>query len=226
MKPTDRRAVAYIRVSTSKQGSSGLGVEAQRHAIRRFAEAEGFELLAEHVEIETGKGSDALERRPVLAKALAEARKAKVPVLVAKLDRLSRDVHFISGLMAHRVPFVVVELGVDADPFMLHLFAAMAEKERSMISTRTKDALQAAKARGVKLGSPAIAKARESSLEARKQITAAFDAKVLPVVRDIQKTGVTSARGIARELATRGVETQRGGQWSAVQVGELLKRAG
>lgn len=225
MKPTDRRAVAYLRVSTSKQGSSGLGVEAQRHAIRRFAEAEGFEIIAEHVEVETGKGSDALERRPVLSAALAEARKAKVPVLVAKLDRLSRDVHFISGLMAHKVPFVVVELGVDADPFMLHLFAALSEKERSMISARTKDALAAAKARGVKLGGPAIEKARQSSLETRKAITAAFDAKVLPVVRDIQARGVTSSRGIARELVARGINTQRGGVWTAVQVGELLKRS-
>lgn len=225
MKPTDRRCIAYIRVSTTKQGSSGLGIEAQRHAIQKFAEAEGFEILAEHVEVETGKGADALERRPVLAQALAEARKAKVPVLVAKLDRLSRDVHFISGLMAHKVPFVVVELGVDADPFMLHLFAALSEKERAMISARTKDALAAAKARGVKLGNPAIAEAREKSIEARKQIVAAFDAKVLPVVRDLQKRGFTSARAIARELAARGVSTQRGGEWTAVQVGELLKRA-
>jgi DNA invertase Pin-like site-specific DNA recombinase len=222
----ERRAVAYIRVSTSKQGSSGLGIDAQRNAILRFAEAEGFEILAEHVEVETGKGSDALDRRPVLSQALAEARKAKVPVLVAKLDRLSRDVHFISGLMAHRVPFVVVELGVDADPFMLHLFAALSEKERAMISARTKDALAAAKVRGVKLGSPDIAKAQEASVVARRAIVAAFDAKVLPVVQSIQRSGVASLRGIARELEARGIPTQRGGQWTAVQVGDVLKRAG
>lgn len=128
------------------QGKSGLGLEAQRAAIQRFAEAEGINLVAEHVEIEAGKGADALDRRPVLTAALGQARKAKCPVVVAKLDRLSRDVHFVSGLMAHRVPFVVAELGRDADPFMLHLYAALAEKEHSVISQRTKAALAAKKA--------------------------------------------------------------------------------
>jgi DNA invertase Pin-like site-specific DNA recombinase len=220
----DRRCVAYVRVSTSKQGSSGLGIEAQRHAIARFAEAEGFAIISEHVEVETGKGSDAMDRRPVLAQALAEARKAKVPVLVAKLDRLSRDVHFISGLMAQKVPFIVAELGLDADPFMLHLFAALSEKERAMISKRTVEALQAAKARGVKLGNPDIAAAQKASVEARKGIVAAFDARVLPVIHAIQKTGVTSHRGIARELEARSISTQRGGSWTAVQVGDVIKR--
>ena len=112
-------AVAYYRVSTAQQGRSGLGIHAQRAAIQHFAEGEGIEIIAEHVEVESGKGADALDRRPELAAALAAARKARCPVLVAKLDRLSRDVHFISGLMTHRVPFVVAELGADADPFML-----------------------------------------------------------------------------------------------------------
>ena len=126
-----RPIVSYIRVSTGKQGKSGLGIEAQREAIARFAAAEGLEVLAEFVEVETGKGTDALDRRPKLAEALAKARKAKAPVVVAKLCRLSRDVAFISGLMAQRVPFIVAELGADADPFMLHIYAALAEKERS-----------------------------------------------------------------------------------------------
>src|SRR5271166_833959 len=149
------RAIAYYRVSTQQQGRSGLGIEAQKTAVARFAETEGIEIVAEHVEIETGKGADALDRRPELAAALARARKAKCPVVVAKLDRLSRDVAFISGLMAHRVPFVVAELGLDADPFMLHLYAALAEKERALISARTKAALAAKKASGVKLGTRA-----------------------------------------------------------------------
>src|SRR5271166_2846781 len=144
--------VSYIRVSTGKQGKSGLGIEAQRQAIARFAAAEGREVLAEFVEVETGKGSDALDRRPKLAEALAKARKAKAPVVVAKLCRLSRDVAFISGLMAQHVPFIVTELGADADPFMLHIYAALAEKERRLISERTKASLAAAKPRGVKLG--------------------------------------------------------------------------
>jgi DNA invertase Pin-like site-specific DNA recombinase len=136
--------ITYIRVSTSGQGRSGLGIEAQRHTLAQFARAEGFEIAREFVEVETGKGSDALERRPQLKAALAAARKLKSHVAVAKLDRLSRDVHFISGLMAHKVPFLVAELGPDVDPFVLHLFAALAEKERALISTRTGQALKAA----------------------------------------------------------------------------------
>src|SRR5690349_7003862 len=148
MKP----AIAYIRVSTARQGRSGLGLEAQQAAIQRFCEAEGFEVMTERVEVETGRGADALDRRPELAAALAEAKRRKCPVLVAKLDRLSRDVAFIAGLMAQRVPFIVAELGPDADPFMLHIYAALAEKERRLISARTKAALVAAKAGGKRLG--------------------------------------------------------------------------
>lgn len=222
---TDRRAVAYLRVSTSKQGASGLGIEAQRAAIARFAAAEGLSIIAEHIEIETGKGADALDRRPVLAAALAEARKVKVPVVVAKLDRLSRDVHFISGLMAERVPFIVAELGIDADPFMLHLFAALSEKERAMISARTRDALAAAKARGVKLGNPNIAKARAASIATNKAKAAANAEAVLPIIEAIQKTGATSLRAIAAELTARKVPTARGGDWAAPQVSNILKQA-
>jgi DNA invertase Pin-like site-specific DNA recombinase len=149
---TEGRVTAYYRVSTQAQGKSGLGLEAQRKAVADFAAREGFEIVGEHVEVETGKGADALDRRPVLAAALAEAKKAKSAVIVAKLDRLSRDVAFVAGLMAKGVPFLVAELGADADPFMLHLFAALAEKERAMISARTKAALAAAKGRGGQTG--------------------------------------------------------------------------
>jgi DNA invertase Pin-like site-specific DNA recombinase len=151
--------VAYYRVSTQKQGQSGLGLEAQRAALVQFAEREHFEIVAEHVEIETGKGSDALDRRPQLAAALKAAKRLKASILVAKLDRLSRDVHFISGLMSQRVPFIVAALGRDVEPFMLHVYAAVAEKERALISERTKAALAAAKARGVRLGK-SVRKAR------------------------------------------------------------------
>ena len=145
-----RTAIAYIRVSTARQGKSGLGLEAQQAALARFAEAEDFEIGQTFSETESGKHDD--DHRPQLNAALASARKLGAPILVAKLDRLSRDVHFISGSMKHRVPFIVAELGTDTDPFMLHLYAALAEKERALISRRTKDALAAAKARGVKLG--------------------------------------------------------------------------
>lgn len=136
-------AIGYLRVSTHKQGRSGLGIGAQRNAIDRFAEAEGYTVAEWFTEIETGKGFDALERRPKLREALAAARKLKCPILVSKLDRLSRDVAFVAGLMAQRVPFIVTELGADADPFMLHIYAALAKKERNMIAARTRAALAA-----------------------------------------------------------------------------------
>src|SRR4030081_3287952 len=147
-------AVAYYRVSTKQQQRSGLGIEAQRATVTRFAEAEGLQIVAEYVEVETGKGADALDRRPQLAAALSAARGARCSVVVSKLDRLSRDVAFVAGLMAQRVPFMVAELGRDADPFMLHLYAALAEKERRLIVERTKAALAAKKAAGASLGNP------------------------------------------------------------------------
>jgi len=134
--------------STQRQHRSGLGLDAQRAAINHFAARESLTVAAEFVEAETGKGADALDRRPQLAAALATAKAAKCSVVVAKLDRRSRDVAFVAGLMAQRVPFIVAELGRDADPFMLHLYAALAEKERRLISERTKAALVAKKAAG------------------------------------------------------------------------------
>ena len=141
-------AIAYVRVSTQGQARSGLGLDAQRDAIAAFARREGFRLAQTFEEHESGKGADALDRRPKLAAAIKAAKKAGGPVIVSKLDRLSRDVHFISGLMMHKVPFIVAELGSDVDPFVLHLFAALAEKERSLISSRTREGLKAARARG------------------------------------------------------------------------------
>ena len=123
--------IAYIRVSTDKQGKSGLGLEAQRDAIARFAGSEHLEVVAEFIEVESAKGSDAMDKRPQLAAALRKAKQIKAPITVSKLDRQSRDVHFISGLMTNRVPFIVAALGKNVDPFMLHIYAALAEKERS-----------------------------------------------------------------------------------------------
>jgi DNA invertase Pin-like site-specific DNA recombinase len=142
------RAIAYLRVSTQRQHRSGLGLEAQRATIERFAAGEALTIVTEYVEAESGKGSDALDRRPQLGAALAAAKAAKCSVVVAKLDRLSRDVAFVAGLMAQRVPFIVAELGRNADPFMLHLYAALAEQERRLISERTKSALAAKRATG------------------------------------------------------------------------------
>jgi DNA invertase Pin-like site-specific DNA recombinase len=197
------QAIAYYRVSTQQQGRSGLGIEAQKAAVARSAEGEGIEIVAEHVEVETGKGTDALDRRPELAAALARARKARCPVVVAKLDRLSRDVAFISGLMAHRVPFVVAELGIDADPFMLHLYAALAEKERTLISQRTKAAHAAKKAQGVKLGNPRAAQAAVKAQAAHRASADRFAANVLPIVESIRASGIASHAGIAAALNSR-----------------------
>jgi DNA invertase Pin-like site-specific DNA recombinase len=220
-----RMLVGYARVSTAQQGRSGLGLETQKEALERFAAAEGFTVGRVFVEVETGKGADALERRPQLVAALHEARRQRCPVGLAKLDRLSRDVHFISGLMAHRVPFVVAELGADVDPFILHLFAALAEKERAMISARTKAALQAAKARGVVLGGPKLADARKSAAASIKALADQNATNVLPVIREIRRAGATSLRQIADALNARGITTPRGGQWYASSVRNVVERA-
>ena len=135
-----KEIVAYIRVSTEGQHESGLGEDAQRRAITEFVAQHPLKIVAEYTD--TASGAAPLTRRPGLAAAIADARKRKCAVVVAKLDRLSRSVHFISGLMAENVPFVVTQFGLDVDPFMLHIYAAVAQKEREMISQRTKDALK------------------------------------------------------------------------------------
>lgn len=218
-----RQVVSYLRVSTCKQGKSGLGIEAQREAIARFVSAEGMELVGEYVEVETGKGGDALDRRPQLAEALAAARKAKAAVVVAKLDRLSRDVHFISGLMAQRVAFIVAELGAEADPFMLHIYAALAEKERTLIAERTRAALAHKKAQGTKLGNRKnLPEAAAKGAYANRVGAAAFARNVLPIVRQMEVAGVRSLRALAEALNARGVRTARGGQWHPTTVRNVL----
>lgn len=220
------RVVAYFRVSTQRQQRSGLGIEAQRAAVARFAEAEGLKIITEYVEAETGKGADALDRRPQLAAALAAARTAKCSVVVAKLDRLSRDVAFVSGLMAQRVPFIVAELGRDADPFMLHLYAALAEKERRLISERTKAALAAKKANGARLGNPTSIVAAGSLGRSVQTATAdEFVAGLMPVIDAIRGTGANTLEAISCALNQRGIRSARGGKWHVSSVRNLLARA-
>jgi DNA invertase Pin-like site-specific DNA recombinase len=160
-----------------------------------------------------------------LEAALAAARKLRCHVAVAKLDRLSRDVHFISGLMAHKVPFLVAELGPDVDPFVLHLFAALAEKERALISTRTRQALSAAKARGVTLGNPKLHVARKSAVDAVRTEADRYAANVLPIIREAQRAGARTLREIAEAFNARGIATPPGGQWYAQSVANILERA-
>ena len=220
------RAIAYLRVSTQRQQRSGLGIEAQRATIARFAEAEGLTIVAEYVEAESGKGADALDRRPQLAAALAAAKAAKCCVMVSKLDRLSRDVAFVSGLMAQRVPFIVAELGRDADPFMLHLYAALAEKERRLISERTKAALAAKRASGIKLGNPRnIAQAGELGRKVQATAADTFVMGLLPVLDGIRNAGATTLEAMTQALNLRGVRTARGAKWYASSVMNVLDRA-
>src|SRR5215211_1011567 len=218
--------IAYYRVSTDRQRRSGLGIEAQRTAVHGFAEAEGLEIVSEYVETETGKGADALDRRPQLAAALAAARLGKCPVVVAKLDRLSRDVAFVAGLMAQRVPFIVAELGADADPFMLHLYAALAEKERRLIAERTKAALAAKKASGAALGNPT--NLDEAGALGRVRLSAdadQFAANLLPIVLELRASGSRGYGFIASALNARGVRPARGGRWHVSTVQNLLARS-
>ena len=220
----DRRepksCIAYIRVSTKQQGRSGLGLEAQEEAIAKFCKAEAFDIVRRFVEVESAKG-DTLARRPKLREALKAARRIKdddykcAPVLVAKLDRLSRDVHFISGLMAERVPFLCADLGAETDPFMLHIYAAFAEKERRMISQRTKEGLARAKARGVKLGG------RNAQSDANAAQAQQWAEELRPVMLEL--AGM-SARAAAEELTQRKVPTPLGGGWHAVTVKRVRER--
>ena len=205
-------AVAYIRVSTGKQAKSGLGLEAQTEAIRAFAKTEGYKITGTFEEHESGKGADALDRRPKLAAAIKAAKKAGGPVIVSKLDRLSRDVHFISGLMMHKVPFIVAELGSDVDPFVLHLFAALAQKERSLISSRTREA------RGQTLGG------WTAGSEASKRQADELAERMKPILTELAH--LPSARQIAAELNRRGIKSATGGQWSSKTVGRLQDRLG
>ena len=226
---TQRKAICYVRVSTREQGHKRNGLEAQRETIERFAKQEGFGIARWFSESESGKGAT-LERRPVLAEALKAAKKLKCPVVVAKLDRLSRDVAFISGLMAQRVPFHVAELGMDTDPFMLHIYAAVAEKERCLISERTKTALAIVKkrlaAKGKKLGNPHkknFQAAQRRGVETNRAQGVAFAQSLSPVLEDFVRRGLT-LNGMVAELAARRVPTARGGEWHIHTVRHMLAR--
>lgn len=213
-------AVMYRRVSTSEQGRSGLGLDGQADAVARFAQAEGFEVAAEYQDVASGKLP--IEARPGLAAALERARKLRCPIIVSKLDRLSRDVAFVSGLMARGVPFIVAELGADTDPFILHLFAALSEKERRMIGERTKAALKALKDSGAELGNRTnLDEARLKAAEAKKAAAITFAERVRPEIARMQ-VGGDSLNQIAIRLNAMGVPTARNGTWTAKAVSRVL----
>src|SRR6516165_8724874 len=213
--------IAYFRVSTDRQGKSGLGLEAQREAVMNYLNGGRWSLVDEFTEVESGKHSD----RPELEKALAACKKRKAKLVIAKLDRLSRNLAFIATLMDSGVEFVAVD-NPHANKLTVHILAAVAQHEREIISARTSAALKAAKARGKRLGNPKISDARRHAAVAGKEIAARYSANVLPVIREIQRSGIKSLRGIARALAARGIQTARGGEWTAVQVSDILRRVG
>lgn len=220
------KIVSYIRCSTQEQRRSGLGLEAQRSAIAQFAAAEGLEIIAEYAEVETGKGSNALTIRPQLKAAFSAASGHKnCAVTVSRLCRLSRDVCFISKLMSDNTPFIVADIGLNADPFTIHIHAAIAEKERKQISERTKAALAAAKKRGVRLGNPNI---KELHAEIRKQhidnanIFANF---LAPLIKEIKLDGVTTLRDIAAALTAKNIKTPHGNDvWQPTTVRNIINR--
>jgi DNA invertase Pin-like site-specific DNA recombinase len=215
------RWISYLRVSTDRQGASGLGLEAQRKAVEDYLNGGSWKLAAEYVEIESGKRSN---NRPQLAAALAACKKHKAKLVIAKLDRLARNVHFISGLMDAGVEFVACDMP-HANKLTIHILAAVAEHEREAISARTKAALAAAKARGKQLGGPKLDEARIKGRAALVANADRFAANTLPIIKQIQSSGVTTLRGIAVALAARGVPTARGGAWTPVQVSNLMRRA-
>lgn len=211
------KAVAYLRVSTDKQGRSGLGMEAQREAVARYVAEVRLEPIAEFVEVETGKGSNALSKRPQLLAALAMAKKQNARLVLAKLDRLARNVHFISGLMETKVDFAVADMP-NADRFQLHIFAALAEKEAEVISRRTKDALRAAKARGQELGKHGKVLALRNKQQASERA-----AMVAPELQKLQERGL-SMRKMIVVLNERGVPSPAGGRWHLANLHRALRR--
>ena len=218
--------VSYLRVSTDKQGASGLGLEAQRAAVAGFLDGGEWRLLREVVEVESGKRND----RPSLAEALRLCRAYRATLVIAKLDRLARNVAFIANLMESGVEFVAVDMP-EVTKFTIHIMAAVAEQEAEAISKRTTAALAAAKARGVILGglrgdASRMAKiARRGSaagVAVRVAKATLHRESVMPAILDIQNGGIATLRAIAGELNARGVETRRGGKWSAVQVQRVI----
>jgi DNA invertase Pin-like site-specific DNA recombinase len=213
------RFVAYYRVSTDRQGKSGLGLEAQQTAVRDYLNGGAWELVGEFTEIESGKHAD----RPQLAMAIETCRRQKGTLVIAKLDRLSRNLAFIATLMESGIEFLAAD-NPNASKLTIHILAAVAEHEREMISERTRVALAAAKAHGRQLGNPRLSDVRARGTATVKAAARRFAANVLPIIREIQAGGHESAAAIAEQLNARKIATARGGAWSHVQVSAILER--
>lgn len=211
--PHKGKFVAYYRVSTDKQGQSGLGLEAQQDAVRRYLNGGSWSLIGEFTEVESGRKS----RRPQLEAAIALAKKQKATLVVAKIDRLYRNAYFISKLMHDRVDFVACD-NPHANKLTIQILSAVAEHEAELISERTKKALAALKKRGAKLGSPTPEIGAKASGEVASAKASAFAENVLPIIRDLRRKGVDTYRDLADALNARGVPTARGGEWHASTV--------
>lgn len=216
----DGNYISYLRVSTQQQGKSGLGLEAQREAVTGYLNGGNWKLVKEFVEVETGKGSNALKKRPVLREALAAAKKVKATLVVAKLDRLARNVHFITELMESKVKFVCCDMP-EANELTIHMMAAIAQFEAKRISERTKEALAVVKARGVKLGNPHLRELHRPL----KENADAFAEKLRPTITAYRSSGMTQ-RGIVEALNDLEVKTPRNGKWGLRQVQLLMARLG
>lgn len=213
--------IAYFRVSTQKQGASGLGLEAQQVAVAAYLNCGAWELIGEFQEVETGKGADALAKRPQLRAALDACRKHGATLIIAKLDRLARNVHFISGLMVSKVRFVACDMP-EANELTIHIMAAFAEHEAKRISQRTKDALAVAKRRGVVLGRSGPANLRPN-VEERQRAANAFAERLRPVF-DGMRMRKLSQRAMINELNRIGIPTPQGGSWMLAQVQRTIQR--
>ena len=218
MPPHYGKFIAYFRVSTDRQGKSGLGLEAQRETVMNYLNGGRWTLVGEFTEVESGKRAD----RPELEKALAACKKQKAKLVIAKLDRLSRNLAFIATLMESGVEFVAVD-NPHANKLTVHILAAVAQHEREMISERTKAALAAAKKRGQVLGNPNLIEAAKLGTAAVKRNARRFAANIRPIIDEIMRAGATSHNAIAAKLNERNVKTARGGTWTHVQVGAILR---
>jgi DNA invertase Pin-like site-specific DNA recombinase len=213
--------VSYIRVSTARQGVSGLGLEAQQDAVRRFLSGGAWDLVGEYQEVETGKGPDALAKRPQLNAALEACRKQGATLIIAKLDRLARNVHFVSGLMESKVKFIACDMP-EANELTIHIMAAFAEHEAKRISQRTKEALAVAKTRGVVLGKAGPSNLRPN-IEQRCRAAEAFADRLRPLFEGMKARGL-SQRAMVKELNEIGVPAPKGGKWRLAQAQRVLAR--
>ena len=211
--------VAYYRVSTTKQGINGLGMDAQRNIVTNYLSGDNRTLIAEFAEVESGKKNN----RQELAKAIALCRKERATLVIAKLDRLARNAAFLLNLRDSGVDFIAVDMP-HADKFTVGIMALVAEKERDMISQRTKDGLAAARRRGIKLGNPRPSEAVKRAVTVNIERAGTYADTLAPVIQEIQKAHVASLRGIAQCLNARGFKTPNGKTFAAQSVKNVLVR--